>query len=155
MTRVLDNTQLLSADFTPDNFEEPQLIFRRDTIEEFDENFCYGRRPKIELFWRLGIPGKWTLWKDHPWDQKRRPASPEAGEFGFAGWVARLFSGMENLELDTKDSWLERGCARQTAIVSTLQQIDLLVAGASVAPYGLKIIDENVLEHELAALKIG
>lgn len=66
MTRTLNNEQLLSNDFTPDPVEEPQIIFRSDSTEKFNEDFYYGRRPKVELFWLLGIPGKWviiTIWE--------------------------------------------------------------------------------------------
>ena len=131
MTRVTNNTQLLADDFTPDPVEEPQMIFRADAQEEFNENFCYGRRPKVELFWRLGVPGKWDRWKDDPWDQKRRGTSPEARQFGVAGWVARMFSGMEELEKDNKESFKKRGTARLESIISTLKYVDALVAGVT------------------------
>lgn len=132
MARVLDNTQLLSKGFTPAPVEEPQIIFRNDAKEEFNEAFCYGRRPKVELFWRLGIPGKWDHWpEDDPWDQKRLPESIEACQFGVAGWVARLFSGMKDLELENKQSITKRVLARNEAIISTLNHVDTMVAGMS------------------------
>lgn len=132
MARVLDNKQLLSKGFTPEPVEEPQIIFRSDAKEEFDEVFCYGRRPKVELFWRLGVPGKWDHWpKDDSWDQKRLPESIEARQFGVAGWVARLFSGMKDLELENKQSITKRVIARNEAIISTLHYVDTMVAGMS------------------------
>lgn len=129
MTRVLDNSSLLTEDFIPDPVEEPQLIFRKDSTEEFNSEFCYGRRPKVELFWRLGIPGKWDNWKDDSWDQKRRPLSNEAFQFGEAGWVARLFSGMSSLELDNKKSFKQRGLARTEAIINTIRYQDKMNSG--------------------------
>jgi hypothetical protein len=128
MTRVLDNASLLDSGFAPDPAEEPQLIFRQDAAEVFNEDFCYSRRPKVELFWRLGIPGKWDRWKDDPWDQARRPFSPEAGQFGTAGWVARLFSGEASLEQGSKESFHKRGTFRLRSVLSTLHEADVRMA---------------------------
>ena len=86
MTRVLDNTQLLADTFIPVPVEEPQLIFRMDAKEEFNEDFWYGRRDKVELLWRLGIPGKWDYWKDDFWDSKRLPKSRR----GWSIWLCRM-----------------------------------------------------------------
>ncbi len=128
MTRVVDNAQLLTDEFIPNPVEEPQLIFRNDSLEEFNEEFCYGRRDKVELFWRLGIQGKWDKWKDDPWDQNRGLKSAEANQFGAGGWVARMYSGMETLEKDSKKSFIQRGLARIDAIISTIRHMDTLVS---------------------------
>ena len=120
MTRVLDNTQLLTDNFIPVPVEEPQLIFRRDSKEEFNEDFWYGRRDKVELLWRLGIPGIWDDWTSDFWDSKRLPKSVEAGQYGVAGWVARMFSGMKILEKNSK----QRNITRFEAIIKTIQYLD-------------------------------
>ncbi|MFP7299296.1 glycosyltransferase family A protein [Neobacillus niacini] len=120
MTRVLENKQLLADTFIPVPVEEPQLIFRLDANEEFNENFWYGRRDKVELLWRLGISGKWDYWKDDFWDSKRLPFSKETGQHGQAGWVARLFSGMTSLEKNSK----QRNITRFEAIIKTIQYLD-------------------------------
>ena len=57
MARIQKNDQLLDEDFNPLAEEEPQIAFRCDASETFNEAFPYGRFPKIELFWRLGVPG--------------------------------------------------------------------------------------------------
>ena len=149
MARVIDNQELLSDTFTPNPVEEPQIIFRTDALEEFNEEFCYGRRPKVELFWRLGIPGDWDNWKDDPWDVKRRELSPEAGQFGVAGWVARMFSGMQNLELDSK----KRGLARTDAIISTLQHLDASLSQANQDT--LTSLNRRDLEEEIRNYRNG
>ena len=41
---------------------QPQLIFRRDAVERFNVDMRYGRRSKVEMLWRLGIPGPWDTW---------------------------------------------------------------------------------------------
>ena len=129
MQRIEDNAQLLRADRPGLPVEEPQLVFRRDANERFDERFPYGRRPKVELLWRLGIPGKWDRWRDDPWDQPRNDASADAGAFGVAGWVARLTSGAAHLERADVRSFKNRGRVRQDAIIATLDRLDAGVHG--------------------------
>ena len=146
MARILDNRQLLRDDFIPEPVEEPQLIFRKDSSEEFNEEFPYGRRPKVELFWRLGIPGKWDRWGDFAWDLPRRPLSAEARQFGVAGWVARLFSGMETLEKDDMQSFEQRGSDRLKSIMATLRHVDTEVTGRFAQD--LSILRFKVLEGE-------
>lgn len=124
MARLLDNQHLFDPAFSPPAKEEPQLLFRRDAAESFNPAFPYGRRPKVELFWRLGIPGPWDLWTEFAWDQPRRPLSPEAFQFGAAGWVARLFSGVPQLEVSARRSPSQRGIARQEAILTLLHSLD-------------------------------
>ncbi len=124
MARLLDNHALEAAAFSPPANEEPQLLFRRDAAECFNPAFPYGRRPKVELFWRLGIPGRWDDWTECAWDQPRRPLSPEAYQFGVAGWVARLFSGMPQLEVPALRGPGKRGLARQEAILAMLAELD-------------------------------
>lgn len=125
MQRVTDNSVLLRDDFEPDPLEEPQLVFRTDAAETFNPDFAYGRRPKVELLWRLGICGPWDRWKDEPWDVARREAAPEAGLAGKAGWVARLASGVDELESQgDKGSFRNRGLVRAAAIRSTIDLLD-------------------------------
>lgn len=139
MERVTDNALLLSDDFTPHPVEEPQLIFRRDAGEEFNEAFPYGRRPKVELFWRLGIPGPWDGWKDDPWEQKRRECSSEAHQFGVAGWVARMNSGIPELEQRDKESTRNRRRVRQEAILTAIDHVDSIVHSTQPDPDGFAL----------------
>ena len=123
MQRMLDNDALISGDFTLDPAEEPQVIFRSDSTEVFNEAYAYGRRSKVEFFWRLKISGRWNSWKTEAWDVARPPASPEAGQYGVAGWVARMFSGMAALEQGDHASHLQRGLARHRAILDALDAV--------------------------------
>lgn len=124
MERIIDNAQLLGDDFVHNPLEEPQILFRSDASEEFNERFSYGRRSKVELFWRLGVPGAWDGWMDDPWDQPRLALSSEAHQFGVAGWVARMFSGVSQLEKVGSASRRNRYLARMDAVVSTLDTLD-------------------------------
>jgi hypothetical protein len=146
MTRIIDNSELHSSDFSPSPIEEPQLVFRKDSTEEFNEDFWYGRRPKVELFWRLGIPGKWDMWKDESWDQKRRP-NLNLG-VGHAGWVARMYSGMKELEEGNKKSFLQRGQARLEAIMTTLRYVDKIGSPKSDDLGSLGVIRSDILMKE-------
>ncbi|WP_409304211.1 alginate lyase family protein [Peribacillus sp. SCS-155] len=148
MTRVLENNELLDTNFVPNPVEEPQIIFRSDSKEEFNEEYCYGRRSKIELFWRLGIPGKWDRWKNDPWDLARPEKSREAHQFGVAGWVARLFSGMKSLELDSAESFNRRGLARMDGIISIIRSLDMRYAMKPENPLSLSFYDYGTLIAE-------
>ena len=123
MARITDNLSLLNSSHF-EATEEPQILFRRDAEEEFNEAFPYGRRPKVELLWRLGVPGIWDRWGDDVWDPPRRGLCADAGQFSYGGWVARLFSGHSHLETGSKESLQGRGLARIEAIRTTLDFLD-------------------------------
>jgi len=120
MARVTKNHLLLESDFAPRAEEEPQIIFRKDSLLSFNESYFYGRRDKVELLWRLGVPGKWDKWEKEPWDLPIPEYVSEAGAFDFAGWVARLNSGRGRLETDSEG----RAFARVEAIKTMLDGVD-------------------------------
>lgn len=125
MQRMSDNALLRRDSFVPDPREEPQLIFRADSPETFAEAVPYGRRPKVELLWRLGMRGPWDDWTDDPWDQPRRALAPDAGAYGVAGWVARMFSGVGALERQNDtESYRARGRLREEAIAAAIDRLD-------------------------------
>lgn len=133
MARITDNERLLEADFRPDAGEEPQILFRRDTTIEFDPEYFYGRRPKVEILWRLGVSGNWDTWPLEPWDLPFPRRSEEAGAHARAGWVARLSSGEANLEESANGpdsengantALINRGFARVEAIKRLLDDLD-------------------------------
>ncbi len=143
MARTLDNSDLLQVDYQPEAADEPQILFRKDAAEEFDEQFPYGRRPKIELFHRLGVSGKWDRWGDDKWDLRRPLFSEEAGAFGSTGWVSRLFSGQEELEGSNIVDMRSRGVARITAVNAMLDQLDQKAAKVIFDPSKLTAYDED------------
>ncbi|GAB4530116.1 MAG: hypothetical protein Tsb0014_12550 [Pleurocapsa sp.] len=125
MARILNNQDLLNPDFEPDAAEEPQIIFRNDAPGEFNGNMRYGRLPKIEMLWRLQVPGVWDKWKkSYPWEKEDFNACLENSKFDFAGWVARLSSGMHQQERDAT----KRGWSRFAGIHSVLDSLDLRIA---------------------------
>jgi glycosyltransferase involved in cell wall biosynthesis/Tfp pilus assembly protein PilF len=128
MARILNNQDLLDADFQPNAVEEPQIIFRQDAPGEFNENMRYGRLPKIEMLWRLGVPGIWDQWKakSYPWEQEDFYAVIPDSRFEFLSWVARLSSGMHKQEIDsTQRSW-----SRFEAVHSMLDSLEQKIAAS-------------------------
>jgi hypothetical protein len=150
MTRVRNNALLLQPGFVPDPVEEPQLIFRCDASEEFDEDLRYGRRPKVDFFWRLGVGGPWDRWGLDPWEVRPSPA-PEFGRFARGGWVARLFSGVEELEQHTPLARKNRGTARQIAVRNFIDELDCKLARQTLGIDRLIFIDEEALDLQLSA----
>lgn len=125
MARMTDNLALLEPGYRPQASEEPQILFRRDSSQEFDADYPYGRRPKVELLWRLGVPGVWDEWGIEPWDLPCPPYAAEAGTARYAGWVARLFSGQTILEVNRKEGGAaDRALARVEAVRLLLDRLD-------------------------------
>jgi len=125
MQRVADNAQLLYPAFEADPRDEPQLLFAAGAAELFNPAFPYGRRPKVELFWRLGLRGPWDAWPDEPWDQPRRPRLTPAPACPVAGWVARLHSGVRGASAAAGQAVLSqqgRYSARNLAIKASINQ---------------------------------
>ena len=152
MARVIDNHQLLNPDFQPEANEEPQILFRRDAAQCFDPDYFYGRRPKVELFWRLGITGPWDSWPLEPWDLRCPDFAEDAGAFSTTGWVARLFSGQATLEKGGCITALKgRGQARVEAIEEMLDLTDERVNDPFQNPARTVMIDGDTL----GPLKIG
>lgn len=145
MARITDNRDLLDAGFHPPAEEEPQILFRRDTKLEFDPEYFYGRRPKVELFWRLGVPGNWDEWLVEPWDLPCPGYAGDAGCFEWAGWVARLFSGNSALEVaEGARTLIKRGTARVTAIGQMLDSLDRQVFEREVGNVSGCFVDAGV-----------
>ena len=124
MARTNANTDLLSPNYRPDDYDEPQILFRQDALEEFDPRHVYGRRPKVELLWRLAVPGPWDRWTCKPWDLPKPAPAVEAGQFATCGWVNRLESGQRELEQYGDAARRLRGEARFSAITSLLDRLD-------------------------------
>lgn len=151
MARVVDNEVLLRPDPQVDPVEEPQLIFRRDAAEEFDENARYGRCPKVELLRRLGVDGPWEGWCRGRWDPPPGPLAAEAGQVGTAGWVARLYSGQRTLERDIG----QRGWRRMEAVRDCIDRVDASLAAEHFDPQRPRLLDPKVLEEQRERWRAG
>eukprot|EP00123_Amoebidium_parasiticum_P018304 comp24167_c1_seq2/m.44079 comp24167_c1_seq2/g.44079 ORF comp24167_c1_seq2/g.44079 comp24167_c1_seq2/m.44079 type:complete len:1018 (-) comp24167_c1_seq2:421-3474(-) len=160
MARLQDNSVLMDPNFRPDAMEEPQVMFRYDASERYDENMRYGRRPKVELLWRLGVKGPWDkwpsnlLWNNVAYDRPKIAADViQDGKVPPAGWVARLYSGKGKLEVG--GSIATRGVHRSEGIQRLLNQMDARVAYElhGFTKDTLLSYDERVLEKERTAYR--
>jgi hypothetical protein len=136
MQRVADNADLLNPEFVADPQDEPQLVFAAGAFEQFNPAYPYGRRPKVELFWRLGLAGTWDAWLDEPWDQPRRPQLVPVPSCPKAGWVARLHSGVRDHVATTSSGVLSqarRFSTRNLAIKASINQALLASGGPGPA----------------------
>jgi hypothetical protein len=147
MARMTNNDALLHPTTRPEASEEPQMLFRRDATESFEEARPYGRRPKVGLLWRLGVPGPWDRWRVDPWDLPEPELSPEAGRFGRAGWVARLASGVSRLEQSKRGTITARGGARDEAILIACRRLDEQVLTQRLQCPSTLAYDERALEQ--------
>jgi hypothetical protein len=145
MARVPDNADLHCDRLRERATEEPQIVFRRDAGEVFDEHFVYGRRSKAELLVRLGVPGNWDSWSCESWEAEPKPASRDAGPFATVGWVARLGSGEPELEVG-RFSFDFRGEARAEAILAMLDGLDQRAMARNLGRAGLAFYDETSLD---------
>ena len=154
MARLLDNAFLLDPNYRPqDAREEPQIAFRSDTQDEFDENFRYGRRPKVEFLWRLGVPGPWDKWPKSigSWETppQRHLLDPTA-EYRSVGYVFRLFSGSSRQESASSDGSRNRWNMRRVGTESYLDQLDMQHLRTLLPAAALATFDEKVMAHERA-----
>jgi hypothetical protein len=108
MYRVGENARLLAGAFDPggEPAAEPQLIFTPASDARFDEELPYGQAPKVELLYRLGIPGPWDAWhSDWIRAHRQRALQRRSRAFGTvpeAGFVLRLESGNQAAEIDLR-----------------------------------------------------
>jgi hypothetical protein len=133
MARIADNKMLLRPNVKPRAHEEPQVVFRREAQENFNERYPYGHCPKVELLWRMGVPGVWDKFVLEEYDLPRPPLCEDAGKYAEAGWVARLTSGRPTLEVGRKNS-KRRAAARDEAIVAFLDMLDRACVEANLLP---------------------
>jgi hypothetical protein len=94
----------------------------------FDEKLLFGHADKIELHYRLGIPGIWDRWE--PQLRKRAQSSPSKwmGKVVCTGWIAHLPSG--NSEADNNN--LTRGRLREVGFQNLVKYADSLLDRVTV-----------------------
>lgn len=156
MKRLLDNQVVMSTNSIdaiaseagsapPITSEEPQVGFRFDSTESFQELMRYGRRSKLEFLWRLGaVPRDRKLdQRTLPWESSDRSYLTAASHgsirtrhndsddngsasvgYASAGWVYRLFSGDRNQEITSPSANSLRNMNRIKGIVGYLEGLD-------------------------------
>lgn len=131
MRRQADQQDLENSQATSVYQEEPQIAFRSDAIEQFDEAYPYGVRDKTSLLNRLGVPGPWCAWAPLSWHPELASRSTDRYLFQYASAsVLRLTSGIANGSLELPRAQMKRYRSRITAIFSTLQAVDRQLGAA-------------------------
>lgn len=102
MERVTDNSTINCNSKIINGIEEPQISFRQDAKEYFNEEMVYGSQSKVELFKRLDYKGPWDeLVYLFPWKRKLSyELSKEAGQYTTSSGVFRLHSGNSKAAVD-------------------------------------------------------
>ncbi|GAB3993625.1 alginate lyase family protein [Glycomyces albus] len=148
MARLTESNEvLLDPEFTMKPTDEPQVLFRSDTDIEFNPDFRYGHRPKVELFRRLQIPGNWDNWPTYSWDPEIVVETGELNAWGKASWVARLYSGSPELELASATGL--RGQSRSAGIRALIDQCDVKMIEKDFDAHRLFSLDDDRLEAQV------
>jgi hypothetical protein len=143
MHRCENNAAILEPGFDPCPLEEPQIAFRSDTTEEFDESCVYGFKSKVELLRRLGVPGKWdALPALYPWSDVYEPSGKESHQYLWGSYVLRLAADPSSVVL----SYTARGETRETTIVEFIKEADYKFRYGDVNKGSLLLLNEQKLE---------
>ncbi|ETV91998.1 hypothetical protein, variant [Aphanomyces invadans] len=128
----VENDVVLDPAYVPNAWEEPQIIFRRDATERFDEALRYGRRDKAALLIRLNVPGVWFEWGWSAWERLRTFDNPSSDgsrrstdnrpKVPSTGFVIRLYSG--NPVYEDQAFGFHREMARAEAIARQLESLE-------------------------------
>lgn len=120
MHRVTDNKVVESVSLSDAN-DEPQVCFRSDSMEEFNEDIMYGFKPKVELLKRLDVPGPWDGWGlYYPWSNLKYTKSKESHTTFRASYTVRLADGQQSKEIDQHHIAL----TREESIYHEVRNID-------------------------------
>lgn len=107
---------------------EPQIAFGKDHDLRFNPDRRYSEAPKVDLLWRLGIPGIWDYFYQEPGglcqQALKNPSKFIERQPIYAGYVFRLPSGNSDAENDNAI----RGAARQEGLRRIVDQADALVS---------------------------
>lgn len=135
--------------------QEPQIAFRRDAPDRFDERLRYGHRDKSELLARLQAPGPWHNWTAAAWENETPLTAVAPGRFIEAGRLYRLQSGAET-EVETKESVRHQARFRGVADFTAAIDADLLerrMAELGRTPWILPAAHPALLHTTPAALE--
>ncbi len=99
----------------------------------------------------MGVPGPWDGWDVILWELPYRPVSAEAGQWRWAGWVARLDARAPDAEASDEQRF-ER---RVTGIVTFLSDLDERVMRTRFRAESLVHYDESTLNALAARWRQG
>jgi len=125
-----ENDVIFKPEFKPQPWEEPQIIFRNDSIERFDEQLRYGQRDKAALLIRLQVSGAWDGWGWSSWEQRRTYANTSKDVSGLeavarTGYVLRLYSGLASgVESNSPSAGFWREMRRAKGVIAMLDSLE-------------------------------
>lgn len=103
---------------------EPQIAFGIDHDMRFNENFRYSEASKVELLWKLQVPGIWNYWYPDLQREAQNNLSIHASRNPiYAGYVYRLPSGNAQAETDN----IVRGSTRERGLRNLVEKADALL----------------------------
>lgn len=100
---------------------EPQIAFRDDAPDRFDERLRYGNRNKAEFLVRIAAPGPWHTWKAADWDSFEPLIAEAPGRFISAGRAYRLETGAAQ-QVESHER--QRHAARFEGVVAMTHKLD-------------------------------
>ena len=104
---------------------ELTVVFGHKADKYYDKRLVYGMVDKVDLLWKIGVPGIWDRWEPQLRGCALGNASEFFGNVKMAGWVARLPSG--NSEADADNS--VRGLQRREGVDNLVADVDELILG--------------------------
>jgi hypothetical protein len=141
MERLIDNSDVTANSKASNAVEEPQISFRYDAKEMFNEDYVYGNKPKVELFKRLDYPGKWDEYKMlYPWEEFMVDASTEAGQYAEGASVFRLSAGNS----EAVNSVANRANTRVKGIADTIDRVECIYVQENIKSNSYKKMINNV-----------
>ena len=153
---VGDNSQILDPKYELEPSEEPMISFRNDALGRFHPMLWYGRRDKVELLWRMKVPGPWdnsynfSMWENKMLKPPLRSPLSDVGNntIPHVGWAFRLNSGNPHLEVVGKAQ--NRFSARIESVTQMLGNLDVMVATELYGFSSSKLLffDEQTLSRE-------
>lgn len=99
--------------------QEPQLLVGPLAPVSFDERYAYGRRPKVEVLWRLGARGHWDDFKDDEFDFPRPSSLLDNFYFGDLSQTIRLSTHHESAAHHSMNAGM-RARSRLRGVIETL-----------------------------------
>ena len=100
---------------------EPQIAFRNDAPDRFDERLRYGNRNKAEFLVRIAAPGPWHTWNAADWDSFVPAGAVAPGRFIRAGRAYRLETGAAQ-QVESHER--QRHAARFEGVVAMTHTLD-------------------------------
>ena len=174
MMRTVWNQSLISSGVPG----EHQIAFNRRAKLQFDPTLPYGHRPKVNLLWRLGVPGSWDHWWGDPPFRTDGPckitmakeclrtlplvdAIEAARTVVSTSSVSRLPDGVTGTADEHRSAMDSRQARRDEGAIRQIQHVDALLlrdppgnGGGSSKPTFFNLLSMETMRRECIATKL-